>query len=118
MTGPYLVTTRREGRQSGRDHDAAWSRRAVATLEEARMEVFDHLTATDDRAEHLGGGADRLAKSIEPGERIGPLPDGTVVEVEPWPENAARAWAHFYGGLSSRAPLTEILAAFNARHSA
>jgi hypothetical protein len=67
---PYIVTTKREipetpaGRSRLADHD----RRAVAGLDEAREEL--HRRGLPSRHITRSGG------------KVGPLPDGTVIEVE------------------------------------
>lgn len=87
---PYIITTKDGPAPDQRDpgYDV-WlerqSRRAVATLEEARHDaenividalgVRDTMEASDDRFD-----ARELPES---GGTVGPLPDGTVIEVAP-----------------------------------
>lgn len=80
---PYIVTTMPAGSAA---HPERMARRAVATLEEARERaedtVFDHLgpeRMPDDRPVEFATYARNLP---EEGGTIGPLPDGTVIEVE------------------------------------
>jgi hypothetical protein len=99
--GPYIVTTKRQlaGRVNVPTADAGpqpfggeryrvLSRRAVATLDEAVQVIF---TALDGLKTHR-----RVRQMIEAGP-IGPLPDGTIIEVE------ATTWQALaeYGGLLS-----------------
>jgi hypothetical protein len=88
MSDPYIVTTTKTvppGPSTGREETLVLSRRAVATLDEAQRTAYDAVRAL------TGGSADPLtavtvASSIvalpESGGTIGPLPDGTVIEVE------------------------------------
>lgn len=62
---PYIITTQWPSHDpSGKWHYIVKSRRAVATLDEARQAVFPHALP-------------------ESGGTVGPLPDGTVIEVGP-----------------------------------
>lgn len=61
---PYIVTTKA-------------SRRAVATLDEARAVIRDHVV---NAGVAHGTTADPITNS---GGTVGPLPDGTVIEVRP-----------------------------------
>jgi hypothetical protein len=77
---PYIVTTKRqcgdcldEWACGECDEGIKSSRRAVATLEEARTLLI--------RSEHGGSLSTALLDTL-PGT-IGPLPDGTVIEVKP-----------------------------------
>lgn len=83
------------------------TRRAVATREEAQAEQ-DRLLA-----EHGHKGGFVLATGTV---RVGPLPDGTVIEVEPMTWDAMYA-AH--ADAAGRTPVShpEILADFNAREA-
>jgi hypothetical protein len=78
---PYIVTTKRRGYmglglvRSPR----VVSRRAVATLEEARDFIYSLCAETDVDDERIADDIDRLPES---GGTVGPLPDGTVIEVE------------------------------------
>jgi hypothetical protein len=79
---PYIVTTKREPQDDGMGR--SWfehvSRRAVATLEAARTLASDEIiVALGNEAE----GYRSLAYALpEAGGTVGPLPDGTVIEVE------------------------------------
>jgi hypothetical protein len=83
---PYAITTKRPRREgipvSAADFVIA-SRRAVATLEEAREECdkIVRLRAKDpDEFERLIWASMALPES---GGTVGPLPDGAVIEVAP-----------------------------------
>jgi hypothetical protein len=85
---PYIITTKRQtpfgragGQTIGGPVDVIVSRRANATLEDARE------SARDATAAHCGDYAlaewDEMALTLpESGGTIGPLPDGTVIEVK------------------------------------
>jgi hypothetical protein len=79
---PYIVTTRQPAKV---DHDEERaerehvSRRAVATLEEARDFIYSLCAETDVDDERIADDIDRLPES---GGSVGPLPDGAVIEVE------------------------------------
>jgi hypothetical protein len=83
---PYIVTTKRPAKV---DHDEERaerehvSRRAVATLEEARDFIYSLCAETDVDDERIADDIDRLPES---GGTVGPLPDGTVIEVEQGPD--------------------------------
>lgn len=65
------------------DGNVAPVRRAVATLDEARTAAAEHASAAYGDAEiteHLDAGTAAL-NLPEAGGTIGPLPDGTVIEV-------------------------------------
>jgi hypothetical protein len=125
--GPYIVTTKRRlaGRVNVPTADAGpqpfggeryrvLSRRAVATLDEARMHTWRTVSLQAAYA---------VSALPESGGTVGPLPDGTVIEVE------ATTWQALaeYGGLLSDGGLIyaaergspdaqqRILDAYNAR---
>jgi hypothetical protein len=82
---PYIITTSEPFDADVHTHRPAFTRRAVATLEETHDHVFEEIWAaygrtagTNDATPALGQ-ADALTES---GGTIGPLPDGTVIEVE------------------------------------
>jgi hypothetical protein len=79
---PYIVTTKRTvPTDLGRDEVAdagVLSRRAVATLEEARALAY----AKALRRGSLAQMSDDPRMFSEQGGTVGPLPDGTVIEVE------------------------------------
>lgn len=136
VNDPFIVTTKRpEGYYTDLPPKIA-SRRAVATLEDrkqpngeiekgARTVVHDIVAAADCNGEWSS--ADyrfyQQARSItESGGTVGPLPDGTVIEVEPttwkaltpdpgWGFTVARAEA---GDAKAQ---QAILDAYNARQS-
>jgi hypothetical protein len=123
---PYIVTTKRPCDQpacdrlepceaecsgwcahpdsdDGLGNRAPVSRRAVATPEDVR----DHLTWLLLRDEYVSPPVFKAARV-----QIGPLPDGTVIEVEP----CDRFWllAHLGRSEHSNDSTAEIIAAFNA----
>jgi hypothetical protein len=73
---PFIVTTRREGRLPGREHDAVWSRQAVATLEEARESARQAAVTAGALAQQWD-----TALIPESGGTVGPFSDGTRIEV-------------------------------------
>lgn len=126
-TGPYIVTTYRNGPwpHTTNQRDIL-SRRAVVTLEEARLGVRTIIvdaalalgTTQDFPPAHLSSWAEDVI--TEYGGMVGPLPDGTVIEVEKttyvhlacdgdweWPEDDTD-----YSSPARHS--TEVLAAYNA----
>lgn len=112
---PYIVTTTEIGPQG---HDPIASRRAVATLDEARegalteIELGGHGVADFELLKR----ADTLPES---GGTVGPLPDGTLIEVE---RVEYRALCDCIGEEPLKAKLDgwtapELVDAFNARQS-
>jgi hypothetical protein len=81
---PYVVTTKRRDRFDvmgpDRDRWTILSRHTVATLEEARRIVGRVcLGSTSLNLENI-----EQARTLpESGGPVGPLPDGTMIEVEP-----------------------------------
>lgn len=122
MSGPYIVTVKEVHRgHSAQEPDLSVHRRAVATLDEARERCFrawgpfDHPDGRDvnQRVPYL----DSVRALPDSGGTIGPLPDGTVIEVE------RVTYDDLGGALSAGAwlpegPLTEpdLIAAFNEAH--
>jgi hypothetical protein len=90
---PYIITTRRREslgwRPTGEVESAkVWevkSRRAVATLDEAREAAHGIVNrAPAGRAEQYTSSPGRDAMTLpESGGTVGPLPDGTIIEVAP-----------------------------------
>lgn len=76
---PYVITTTEtRGVVTRRTMQATLRRCAVATLDEAIQWVCEYADEYDDPTPSF----DALASSIVPnGGTIGPLPDGTVIEV-------------------------------------
>ena len=112
---PYVITTRQpETHEPGFDGQlgnyvsGSVSRRAVATLEEAR-DVAQSLFTTHAKAD---APAWRLIE--DDGGTIGPLPDGTVIEVEAvgWQDLAERTLTAVNAVAEHH---DEILYAYNAR---
>ena len=113
---PYVITTKRP-RGVYPELGPLVSRRAVATLEEAILQTYTSL-ASEPELDEAARAIKALPKS---GGTVGPLPDGTVIEVEPighydlWvaagrPESQSRGEHH----MPSR---VELVDAFNARQS-
>lgn len=70
---PYIITTSEPFDAAKHSHRPAFTCHAVATLEKAQSVVNDYLAAKYSM----------LAPSLdEGGSTIGPLPDGTVIEVK------------------------------------
>ena len=105
---PYVITTRREGPYWGPQNIISESRHAVATLEEAR----DYARAECERVD--GAWLDYSPREIvtESGGTIGPLPDGTVIEVR---ELRADDLASLPLEMRDRGDIFEIIDAYNAR---
>jgi hypothetical protein len=113
-TSPYIVTAYRNGPWPHTSHQRdVLSRRAVATLEEAREQVADELRALTadqpsrvrhplfDRAYDIGMSGDALQ-----------LPDGTVIEVK------RVYWDTLVDGVGFGGNEGQIIAAFNAQELA
>jgi hypothetical protein len=94
------------------------TRTAVATLEEARAAAFRTVTDTPGYASCIGFPTDAaIATALTAdGGTIGPLPDGTMIDVRPADWELLR---HLSGNLDRYSLLDpihpQILAAFNAR---
>lgn len=114
-SGPYVVTTKRPNcSQGARCTHATVARRAVATLEEAKTTILDMPGCR---------WLDAVALINESGGTVGPLPDGTVIQVEAIGQHgmrhALRCWA---SGLDTRDALDDTISgawvdAFNAREN-
>ena len=92
---PYIITTKTPymWQGNGPNGNAGVTRRAVATLDEAREAVVAKVKRnpmTTTKREYVE--AAKLVKAgntlPESGGTVGPLPDGTVITVEP---NAAQS---------------------------
>jgi hypothetical protein len=116
---PYIVTTKRRtlAQPAGRWYAEPVSRRAVATLEEARDSIYSLCAEKDVDDERIADDIDHLPDS---GGTVGPLPDGTVIEVEQvkWSAFEGPEWSPF---LPDQEPpdfiKAEILDAYNARQA-
>jgi hypothetical protein len=118
---PYIIKTTPSTIYAGRarNFDAFPTRRAVATLDDA----FEAVASVIDAAEAARGdlpGPSRDAYMLDAanlpagGGKLGPLPDGTVIEVEPWTEvELAAATTMTYDEMMTW-PADRIIAAFNA----
>lgn len=97
------------------------SRRAVATLHEARQ---DARNIVEDRAETPGWTEEytawrEIARALhEDGDTIGPLADGTVIEVEQveWSVLARRGGSRHTTDTPNHVQSYAILDAYNAAH--
>jgi hypothetical protein len=114
---PYVVTTKRPRPQEGGCGEilAVVSRRAGGTLEEAQAEAHRIVNAQPHRlSDPLWNNA--IEAWPKSGGTVGPLPDGTVIEVEPV------EWYWLYDksgyGRTSQASDDTVIAAFNAREVA
>jgi hypothetical protein len=125
MTMPYIVMTKRPDQAAHEDRFyednddlVITSRRAVATLDETQQEVAD-LVGRLSHAHYAGGDwtgrkrtVDRLLDAAfylpEQGGTVGPLPDGTVIEVERVDDS------YFDGFRPEMGSLDEAIAAYNA----
>jgi hypothetical protein len=117
QAGPYIVTTKQEHL----DGSKPLSRRAAPTLDEARAAVFEvvHGYRGSVGSDYIGL---RIAES---GGTIGPLRDGTVIEVEraSWQDTALAGGLSFPATVGNRAEAgdgkarREILDAYNAQQA-
>lgn len=93
---PYIITTSEPFDAAVHVHRPAFTRRAVATLDEAREKAESAVwSAPGYRSEgdfYLD--VARCRELPESGGTVGPLPDGTVIEVEAttWRKLAIDAW--------------------------
>jgi hypothetical protein len=127
---PFIVTTKREVDQplvkiSGTATPQPGffpkyeveSRRAVATLEAAQRSIGTVLLATVDPGPAYEAARQQVAALTESGGSVGPLPDRTVIEVEPILGGMLALAAGFavdaYGHCET--PQAEIIAAYNAK---
>lgn len=109
---PYTITTHRPGKHERPIEDGdRYSRRAVATLEDAREHLRCELPGAYEWITD-GDYADMMADIValpESGGTVGPLPDGTVIEV------AQVSWLALGAGLKVENPTDQkILDAYNA----
>lgn len=132
---PFIVTTKRPvdavdcGRPEAPRDGWPVSRRAVATLEEARHAAHDVMLGRAGEADPVWPEGSNSAnwnavdRFPESGGTVGPLPDGTVIEVE---SSTAQTLIDSLDVQTLRdlwirhpacVPLTEIIAAFNAREA-
>lgn len=118
---PYIITTTTPTYSTSvrgtRQHGAQQTRRAVATLEEARDyvgELFNGPWWTGDV--DLGQKCYDAGHALpEQGGMVGPLPEGTLIEVEPVATNWLIGCCDDLGvELGEDATTAEIIAAYNA----
>ena len=116
---PYIITTHTVAVASltpSRNRSGGTASRAVTTLDEARataIEVVDRLPGDGYNEWHAE--ADNLPDA---GGTIGPLPDGTVIEVarvewEPFATDIGYDYAYVADGMLTEA---DIIDAFNGAH--
>jgi hypothetical protein len=116
---PYTITTTRLDLKL---HGEYASRLAVATLEEARQAVANEtlLHGYEALPEHEAEKFDRQYMLLRQngGGTVGPLPDGTVIEVKQvgWFDVAERVRGKRLVP-AGRAAQAELIAAFNAREA-
>ena len=134
---PFIVTTKQPDRphRFSQPHVPATygpgpvSRRAVATLEEARVTAHDVIMAGPtvkvadlprDAVFGYAGAHTAIEEVPESGGSVGPLPDGTVIEVERVSEGElGRAIGLNPGGrILAEMSTAEIIAAYNAKQAA
>ena len=119
---PYVITTKRpeqnEGGRGGVVRPPHFSRRAVATLEEARQRIVFALAHGEHMSEdaRMAGWIGAEKRITENGGTVGPLPDGTVIEVE------RVGYRYLLDGLlvapgTNERSWAEILDAYNARQA-
>lgn len=90
---PYIVTTKGPVRLPFRDQDemVIISRRAIATLADARKACLEMVrpaareAARGPAGSPIGDVCLSLMRNDWSGGTVGPLPDGTLIEVEPSP---------------------------------
>lgn len=82
---PYIITTHTYGWAMPGHGTHSATRRAVATLDEARAAAHTsaNMPATPSTLDALMGVRAAIDALPESGGTVGPLPDGTVIEVEP-----------------------------------
>jgi hypothetical protein len=126
---PFIVTTKRPtiaAKHFGADEMRAVSRRAVATLVGAQAACEEIVMDTVNVARD-GKGNLFPALSYSPhvfdaqemtglGGSVGPLPDGTVIEVEPIGPIALFHAAGLTRGQRPHLSVAGVIAAYNARH--
>lgn len=125
---PYIVTTKRPiGVSKSLAPACKVSRRAVVTLEEAGEAFHEALfvCGIEPPSEEWGDWAMAWHLHIsEPGGTVGPLPDGTVIEVEPveWDDIRRVVGAVGRRGATNDPMMVvrsdQLIAAFNAREVA
>lgn len=122
LAGRTMVPTADAGPQPlGAERFEVVSRRAVATLEEAKVVAEDTLIAVAPAGLDADEG-ERLLVAItelsESGGSVGPLPDGEVIDVEAWSEIAFRVMCADRFISDFDMPLPDLIAAYNAKQAA
>ena len=110
---PYVITTKRETGDDPYEHEPLVSRRAVATLEEARDLVWESARSSTFDPHDWNKPINEIPDT---GGTVGPLPGGTVIEVESVTWEAIAGVSALSNDLPGR-PRTpaEMLDAYNAR---
>lgn len=111
---PYVITTTYSLRPLGAM--SRLSRRAVATLEEARQRVFEIAEDVYGIGRDVGAQVDACRSLTEAGGTVGPLPDGTVIEVARVPFHELMLRANIEPPENGMLD-AEIIDAYNARES-
>ena len=110
---PYVITTSNMEAGTASGIARSQSRVAVATLEEARQSVWEIADERDTTGRDVEGPVLACRSLTESGGTIGPLPDGTIIEVKPiLPSDLWRAVGQ-PGDMHARG-LDYLLHAFNA----
>lgn len=119
MPGPYVITAKRPHYDPPDYGPFQTKRRAVATLADVKRDVLDVINADAERSPEAWNAAYDVKNATfalpASGGTIGPLPDGTVINVEP------TTWSNLIHALISDGDITtrwtrpEILAAYNAK---
>lgn len=111
---PYVITTRPCAEPPNEQHGVRaeiLSRRAVATLEEARNALEREITGTPMTAQAEIDLLRAVRRLLATDSTVGPFPDGTVIEVE-----AVNSWDLANTGVGGDT-LAEIIDAYNAREA-
>lgn len=108
---PYIITTNEPFDAAVHVHRPAFTRRAVATLEEARQRVFEVCEDTYGIGRNVEAQILATRSITEEGGTVGSLPDGTVIEVK----RVSRHDLEYIVGLEHHGiTLDRVLEAFNA----
>ncbi len=121
MTGPYIITTKTPTRVTSPTYgwvdDERVSRLAVATLDVCHEHLIQVVTDADLPSESYWAARNDIDNLSESGGTVGPLPDGTTIEVEAMTWERLAELAGLGRGNWSNSH-EEILAAFNEQEAA